>query len=269
MLILTAHHFSTYIMTANVSYYQSKKEFRQFVTISIPDLIQLKNEGNQTSFNALVLKLMPGIRRYINERLTAAMSKGHFSKGKYKVDDFIDQIFIEIYDTIGTIKNGKKFYVWLLKKTNNLLNTAIEKEEFDETFFENIDDFSKPEWEAMQERYGADANGDFVMIEELDDISYNHNDYVLNHVFIEDKEKDVIKKIDKGLTTEEIKNHITMVLHNLPPAMQNVFELTTNHYLDLEEIAQIRNSTTEEVEGLLKDAKKALQLSFFNRYELG
>jgi DNA-directed RNA polymerase specialized sigma subunit len=83
------------------------------------------------------------------------------------------------------------------------------------------------------------------MIEELDDISYNHNDYVLNQVFIEDKGKDVIKKIDKGLTTEEIKNHITMVLHNLPPAMQNVFELTTNHYLDLEEIAQIRNSTTE------------------------
>ena len=84
MLILTDHHFSTYIMTANVSYYQSKKEFRQFVTISIPDLIQLKKEGNQTSFNALVLKIMPGIRRYINERLTAAMSKGYFPKGSIR-----------------------------------------------------------------------------------------------------------------------------------------------------------------------------------------
>jgi DNA-directed RNA polymerase specialized sigma24 family protein len=255
-------------MTANVSYYQSKKEFRVFVVNSFPNLIQLKKEGNQASFSELEFKIMPGIRRYVNERLTAAMTKGHFSKGKYKADDFIDQIFIEIYDSIDTIKNGKKFYVWLLKKTNDLLDNAIEKEEFDEFFFKNIDDYSKPEWDAMQEKYGVDAAGDFVMIEELDDMSYNHNDYVLNSVFIEDKEKGFIKTIDKDLSAEEIQNHITMVLHNLPSALQNVFDLTTNHHLDLEEIAQIRSSTVEEVEGLLIDAKKALQLSFFNRYEL-
>jgi RNA polymerase sigma factor (sigma-70 family) len=255
-------------MTTTVSYYQSKREFRLFVAKTFPSLIQLKKEGNQASFNALVLKIMPDIRKYVNLRLKTAIKKGHFHKEKYKAEDFIDQLFIEIYDNIDAIENEKYFYIWLFKKTNKLLEDVIVEEEFDELFFKNIDDYSKPEWDAMQEKYSTDGGGDLVMIEELDDMSYNHNDYSLNRVFIEDNEKDLIKKIDKDLSAEEIKNHITMVLHNLPLPMRDVFELFINQQLEIEEIAQIRNSTVSEVEQLLKDAKKAVQLSFFNRYPL-
>jgi len=103
------------------------------------------------------------------------------------------------------------------------------------------------------------------MIEELDDRSYNHNDYTLNHVFIEDDEKELTNKIDKSLSEDEIDKHINMVLNNLPLAMHNVFDLFTNQQFSIEEIAEIRNSSITEVEKLLTDAKKALQLSLFNR----
>ncbi|MEH6765711.1 MAG: sigma-70 family RNA polymerase sigma factor [Aequorivita antarctica] len=253
-------------MKPNASYYQSKKEFRLFVTTSFPTLIQLKKEGKQASFNELVLKIMPQIRQYVNERLNRAIKKGNFSKGKYKADDFIDQLFIEIYDNIEAVENEKYFYLWLFKKTNELLEDAIVEEEYDDLFFKNIDEYSKPEWDEMQEKYSTDGGGDLLMIEELDDMSYNHNDYTLNHVFIEDKEKGLIEKIDKDISEETIQNHINLVLHNLPLASRNVFELYTNQQLELEEIAHIRNTTVTKVEQLLKDAKKALQLSFFNRY---
>ncbi|AUC82159.1 sigma-70 family RNA polymerase sigma factor [Lacinutrix sp. Bg11-31] len=255
-------------MQTNVSYYESKKEFRLFVTNSFSSLIQLKKEDSQTSFNALVLKIMPEIKMYVNGRLDTAIKKGDFSKGKYKADDFIDQLFIEIYDNIEDVENEKDFYMWLFKKTNDLLEDAIVEEEFDEIFFKNIDDYSKPEWDEMQEKYSVDAGGDLLMVEELDDMSYNHNDYVLSDVFIEDSEQALISKIDKNLSIQDIKNHTAMVLHNLPLAMRNVFELYTNQKLTLEEIAQIRNSTINEVGQVLKDAKKALQVSFFNRYPL-
>jgi RNA polymerase sigma factor (sigma-70 family) len=253
-------------MQSNIPYYQSKIEFRLFVTNTFSNLIILKKEGNQASFNELVLKIMPEIRKYVNGRLNTALKKGHFSKGKYKADDFIDQLFIEIYDNIEAVENEKDFFLWLFKKTNDLLEDVIVKEEFDEFFFKNIDDYSRPEWDEMQEKYSTDGDGDLVMIEELDDMSYNHNDYTLNHVFIEDNEKGLIEKLDKDISHEKIQNHITMVLHNLPLAMRNVFELFTSQHLDLEEIAQIRNSTVNEVEQLLKDAKKAIQVSLFNRY---
>jgi len=257
-------------MQTDISYFQNRKEYRLFVTRSFPDLIKLKKEGDQTSFNALVLKIMPQIRQYINTQLNTAIRKGHFSKNKYKADDIIDQLFIEIYDHIEDVEQDENFYLWLFKKTNELLDDISVDEEFDDYFLKNIDDYSKPEWDAMQEKYSSDADGDghLRMIEEFDDRSYNHNDYTLNHVFIENDEKDLVKKIDKDLSAEEIQHHIAMVLHNLPLEMRNVFELFSIQHLELEEIAQIKNKTFEEVDRLLKEAKKAIQLSFFNRYSI-
>lgn len=257
-------------MKTNVSYYQNIKEFRLFVTQSYSQLIQLKKEGNQASFNDLVLKIMPQIRQYINTQLNIAIRKGHFSKNKFKADDIIDQLFIEIYDHIEDVKKADDFYVWLFKKTNDLLEDITVEEEFDEFFFKNIDDYTRPEWDAMQEKYSSDADGDghLLMIEEFEDRSYNHNDYTLNHVFIENDEKDLIKKIDKDLSDEDVKHHIELVLHNLPVNMRKVFELANIQHLELEEIAQIRHQTLEEVKQLLNDAKKALQVSLFNRYSV-
>ncbi|WP_458626065.1 RNA polymerase sigma factor [Winogradskyella sp. PC D3.3] len=118
----------------------------------------------------------------------------------------------------------------------------------------------------MEENFSTDGGGDYVMIEDLEDRSYNHNDYTLNHVFIEDDEKKLTEKIDSDLSEEQIQNHIKMVLHNLPLPMRSVFELSTQQHFELEEIAKIQNTTIEEVKELLKSAKKALQVSLFNRY---
>jgi DNA-directed RNA polymerase specialized sigma24 family protein len=253
-------------MQTNISYYQNKNEFRLFVTNTFSNLIQLKKEGNQDSFNELVLKIMPEIRKYVNGRLKTAIKKGHFSKGKYKADDFIDQLFIEIYDNIEDVKSEQYFYLWLFKKTNDLLEDIIVEEEFDDFFFKNIDNYSKPEWDEMQEKFSTDGDGDLIMIEELDDMSYNHNNYNLNHVFVEDNEKALVEKLDRKLDEEKIQKHIEMVLQNLPLNMYNVFDLFTNQHLELEEIALIRNTTLEDVEQLLKGVRKTLQISLFNRY---
>ena len=253
-------------MKNNNTYYKVREELRVTIKESLPNLMKLKKEENKTEFNNLLLQLVPNIRRYIIKRIKTAIQKNHFPKNKYLPNDFIGQLFIETYDHIEAFKNEKEFYLWLFKKTNELLEDAIEEEEFDEIFFKNIDDYSKPEWDEMQENYSTDAGGDLLMIEELDDRSYNHNDYTLNHVFVENKEKSLIDKIDKNLNAEEIKNHIAMVLHHLPLPMRTVYELHTDQHLELQEIAQIRNNTLEEVEQLLYKAKKALKMSFSNRY---
>lgn len=245
-----------------------KNEFRLLVFETFKTITQFKKKNDRESFNKSVLKIMPEMKKYINGRLNTAIKKGHFSKGKYKADDIIDQLFIDIYDTIDDIDNENKFHLWLFKKTNELLDDIIIEEEFDDFFYKNIDDYSQPEWDEMQEMFSTDADGDLMMIEELDDLSYNHNNYTLNHVFIEDNEKALIEKLDRSLDEEKIQNHIAMVLQNLPSKMRNVFELYANHYLTLEEIAQIRDITLDEAKHLLNDAKKSLQISLFNRYPL-
>tara|TARA_B110000503_G_scaffold136286_1_gene218351 strand:+ start:102 stop:911 length:810 start_codon:yes stop_codon:yes gene_type:complete len=256
-------------MQSNTSLSQNKKEFRLFVTTSFSNLVQLKEEGDKASFNKLVLEIIPELRRYVNGRLSTALQKGHFPKGKYKAEDFIDQLFIEIYDHIEAVENQEYFYLWLCKKVNQLLDDSIVEEEFDDVFFQNIDDYSKPEWDEMdemEEKFSTNGGGDLLLIEELDDLSYNNNDYELNHVFVEDKEKELIEKLDKELSAEKIQRHIAMVLHNLPSKMRSVFELTTQQQMGLEEVAELQNSTLEAVKELYHDAQEALRLSFLNRY---
>ncbi|MEM5538225.1 MULTISPECIES: RNA polymerase sigma factor [unclassified Olleya] len=253
-------------MNTNIKYYQSKNEFRLFVKQSHSDLLQFKNEGDKDAFNNLVLKILPVLRNYINRQLNVYISQGHFSKGKYKGDDIIDQLFIEIYDHIEDVKHEKDFYAWLYLKVDQIMEDIKVEEEFNDFFFKNIDTYSKPEWDAMEEKYTKDADGDLLLIEELSDSSYNHNDYELKPIFIEENEVDFINKIDKHLKQDEAKKHTAFVVGNLPNAMRQVFELFTNEHLSFEEIAVVRKLSITEVKKLFNDAKKALQISLFNRY---
>lgn len=252
-------------MKSSILYHQENK-FRIVVEKTFSYLIKSKKDDDKVTFSKQLLKILPEVKKYINGRLNTAIKKGHFSKEKYKDDDIVNQLFIEIYKHIEEIPNKKDFYLWLFKKTNTLLDDIIIDEEFDDFFFKNIDTYSKPEWDAMHEKFSTNGDGDLLMIEELDDSSYKKDDYTLSDVFIEDKEKQIVEKLDKDLNQEAINRHFQLVLHNLPLAMQTVFELYTKRFLSIEEIAKLRNTTISEVEKILNDTKEALKISIFNRY---
>ena len=159
-----------------LKYFESKKEFNVFVASTFSDMVQFKKENDKLDFNNLLLKDLHQVKRYITKRLSTALTKGNLPKGKYKVDDFIDQLFIEVYDHFDEVQNKEELHLWLFKKADELLDDTIADEEFDDYFFRNIDDYSKPEWDAMEEKFSTDGGGDYVMIDELDDISYPKND---------------------------------------------------------------------------------------------
>ena len=130
-------------MEGSVYIYQSKKEFHLFVANTYRDLTRLKKEGDLSSFNNLLLKSISEVKRYINKNLNRALTNGKIDRNKYKANDFIDQLFIEVYEHIDEIKNEKEFYPWLFKKVDELMGDILEEEEFDSLFFENIDNYSK------------------------------------------------------------------------------------------------------------------------------
>jgi RNA polymerase sigma factor (sigma-70 family) len=247
------------------TYYKIRKQLRVSIKQTFPNLLKFKQEENKVEFNNLLLDAVPEIRKYIIKRVQTAIQKNHFPKNKYVPNDFIDQLFIETYDQIENFSGDDEFYVWLYKKTNELLEDAFIKEEFDDLFFKNIDDYSKQEWEQMEENYTAESDGDLIMKEELDDISYYKNPYSLDDVFIENTESELVHKIDEKLHQEQADKHIEIVLHNLPLPSRNVFELYTKQHLTIPEIAEVRNISILEAEQLLESARESLKASLFNR----
>lgn len=256
-------------MKYTITTYENKQEFHLFVEKTYTDLARSKEKDNRKAFNTLLLQILPEVKQYITKKLNTALSKGLVSKNKYNPEGIKNQLFIEAYDHFEEIDGKENLHPWLFKKAEELLDDILTEEEFDDIFFKNIDDYSKPEWEAMEEKFSTDGDGDLVMTDELDDISYNKNDYVLNHVFIEDGKEELIEKLDKQLGKETLKKHRDMVLRQLPLPMRDVFELATEYKFDMEQIANIRNENLEKVQQLLKDARKSLKASFFNRYNIG
>ncbi len=256
-------------MKNTIDFKKQRREFHVFVASAYYDLARFKKEGNTTAFNALLLKTMPEVKRYIQKSLYAAMVNKQIDSGRYKSDDFVDQLFIEAYDHFDEVANKENLYLWLFKKANELLEDALLEEEFDSLFFENIDNYSKPEWDAMEEKFSTDGDADLVMMEELDDMSYPKNDYVLNPIFVEDDSKEFIAQLDRNLSAENIRKHANMVLRQLPVPMRKVFQLYNEHRFELKEIAIIQKCSVQEVETLLEAARKNLQATFFNRYQTG
>jgi len=256
-------------MKNKINLYSKKIEFHTFVVEAYQQLVNYKRAHDTKSFNALFLEILPEVRKYVKRRLATAISKGQIDKNKYSPDDFIDQLFVEAYDHIDKIEDAEELHPWLFKKVDELLADILIEEEFDTLFFENIENYSKPEWDEMIEKFSTDGGGDLVMIEELDDISYadSKSNYLQNHVFQQDTDNELIAKLDKELDQENLSKHIQVVLHHLPSSMRRVYELSSEHHFSVSQIARIRSISEQEVRELLEGAKRCIRISFLGRYQ--
>lgn len=243
-----------------------KMQYDVFVKQVLPHLKQLTEADQQIPFNELLDRLLPPVKRYIARRLRTAKKKKTIPVGKYKVDDFVDELYILAYEHIQKVKEDIHLSSWLFQQADELLEDAITEEEFDHIFMENIDNYSQQEWDEMEENFSTDGDGDLVMEEELDDFSYPKHDYTLADVFVEDYETDIIEKLSNELSEKEIHQHINTVLHLLPTPMRTTFNLAVNQQFELAEIADIKKIMVEEVEQYLTDARKYIFLSFENRF---
>lgn len=247
-------------MENNVNYSLAPREFHAIVSGTFSYLVQSKKDKDVTAFNQLLLKTLPEIKKYIARRLNRAIKKGKITSDSYQVNDIVDQLFIEVYDNIEEVKHENDFYLWLFKKADALLEGILIDEEFDQLFFEDIKNFSTPQWKDLEEKYTIDGGQDFVLMEELDNTTYTTNEYQLQDVFIEDNEKELIDKLDKEMSQEKIDRYINMVLYNLPPLMVSVFELHTKYKFKFTEIAAIKNISQQEVNQLIEKTRKKISI---------
>lgn len=240
--------------------------FHAIVRDTFLQLQEFKKQDDQTAFNDSMEKILPGVKNYVAHWLSHAIKNEKIPSGKYKIDDFVDELYIMAYDHFQAIKSDKDFHIWLFRKTEELLEDTEVKEDFDKLFFKNIDNYTKDEWAEMEEKYSIDGGGDFVMEEELNDLSYHKNDYVLADVFIEDGEKPIIEKLSKELKEQQINRHINFVLHHLPLTEITVFDLAVRQVFKPEEIAKIKQISLTEVEEYLSNVRHSIRVSFKKRY---
>ncbi len=239
--------------------------FQREVAAGYQELKKWKAEGRREAFNEKLLSLLPEVKRYITRGLRLALAKGVISHNKYKPEDFFDQLFLDVYDRFGEVPGKEAFYPWLFARAESLLEEMEVKEIFDAYLFEDLGKFSSAERAEMDESYSTDGDGDLVMMDELDDISYKDRQTLLRNIFLDDAHEDLMALTEVGATHDGAESQLDNVLFELPANLRSLFELAYEQGFSPEDIARIKNMEPRQVNDQLKKARTQLRLALGDR----
>ena len=254
-------------MKNTLHYDQRQAEFHRYVNESFQSLKRLRSEDKARAFNELLLKVLPDVKRYITRGLRIALSKGVISHNKYKPEDLFDQLIIDVYDQLDEVKDPSEFHAWLFQRADKLLEDMEVEEEFATYFYDDIDAYSRAEREQMKEEYSTDGDGDLVMLEELDDISYKNREYLLKNLFLDDSHEELMALLERKEGKESPERLVETAIFNLPPTMRSVFELASEQLFTPADIALIKGFSVEQIEKMLTRARDLLRDTFIDEFQ--
>lgn len=254
-------------MKNTLHYDQRQAEFHRYVNESFQTLKRLRAEDKKRAFTELLLKVLPDVKRYITRGLRIALSKGVISHNKYKPEDLFDQLIIDIYDKLDEVRDTDEFHAWLFQKADKLLEDMEVEEEFATYFYDDIDAYSRAEQEQMKEEYSTDGDGDLVMLEELDDISYKNREFVLQNIFLDDSHEELMALLERKEVQKDPERLLESAIFNLPPVMRSVFELASEQFFTTADIALIKGISVERIDKMLTRARDLLQDTFKDEFQ--
>jgi len=242
-----------------------KTSFSALIKEAFPKLKAYRKAEDVMQFNKVLSVILSGVKKYMAGQLNRAVRNGIVPRNKYRVEELLDELYLVTYEHIHEI-DEENLLTWLFQKSDELLSNIFKEEAFRKVYVENIDDLTKPEWDEMEEKMTTDADGDLILEEELDDISYPKNDYVLDDILVRHIEKGIYDKLSKDLSEKEIHQQIDFTLHHLPIMLQSIFDLSVVYQFSPDEIAEIKKMPVDEVRRHLAQAKKSIQLRFEKKY---
>jgi DNA-directed RNA polymerase specialized sigma24 family protein len=128
----------------------------------------------------------------------------------------------------------------------------------------SVEDMVNKELEELEEDFTADAEGEIVMLDDLDDISYHQKEYSANDNILLIAPEQVneiagIYNLQKGNLTEEQTKRIGKTYSRLPELSMSVFDHYVFAKLTFEQIAEIHRISVEKVTQMLNVIKKRFE----------
>ena len=218
-----------------------------------------KHNNDRAAFNKVLEEFLPQLKRYVANRLRTAVRKGWIPKGMYDPMDIVDEVYLEVFEQFSEADmEPAKLRIRLFQLAERKLAEIIEQER------EHMRDLSiealmEQELKTLEEHITADADGEVVFIEELDDISYHLDDdkpkvWLLDEGF----EEELLEVLDlpKEILQDKAKRSVlAQTYQNLPTLSRIVLELRTRGGLSVAEIAEVRGMDEKQVEQLLAATK--------------
>ena len=221
------------------------------------NLKYFEEKMSQSVFDKKVLSAIQHLHPYVKHRLYIAESIGILPKNMFSSSGIIDDSIVELYNK-GFDKDAEMnaIKLELFKIVERHLKTLFKKEAFHKNTL-STDFFLKDELESLNEIYTIDEDFDFIMNDELNDISYKQQNNQ-NHMFLYDIDDSTIFNAFevKDVTPKSKEKFLGSIYSRLPMKVSDIIDLYAFGKLDYNEISKVKQLDIERVEKIFKAFNK-------------
>lgn len=226
----------------------------------VSDLKEMKTNQAREVFNHLLKDLLKDVARYIRRRIKAAEMTTAIRRGKFKIQELLDELYLMIYERIDDIpETAVKINHWLYQMADELLAKLFREVEFEKTHFKDLGKIVESEYRSLQDAFTIDAEQEIIPMEELDEYHRKPDWYAADDLIFGEDEDSLLDEITLHVNQKEIHMLIEKELAKLPIFKRTIMDLYLINQLSVEEIAAMKEISTGKVEDIIEDINKDLK----------
>ena len=214
---------------------------------------KLNDKSAQKAFNNKVVSVTQLLQAYVKHRLYIAESTKIIPKNMFKSNDIIDEGIAKFYEAGYNIDADKAtIKISLFKIVDSDLDDLFKNEAFHQNTM-STHTILESELEGLEENFTVDEGFDFIMNEELSDISYKQ-DLDDKHVFLYDDNNISIKDAFgiSDISIHRNKHLLGKFYTWLPLKVSDIVDLFVFGKLSFDEIAKVKSIESKRVERVLE-----------------
>ena len=219
-------------------------------------LDKINAKETKSAFDKKVLSVIQHLHPYVKHRLYIAESMRVIPKNMYSSNGVIDESIARFYENGYDIDiEANTLKLKLFKYVDEELSLIFKKEAFHKNTI-STNSILEEELDGLEEKYTIDDGFDYVMNDELNDISYKQ-DHKHKHLFLYNEDENSVLSAFKleDLSETKSKELLGSLYSWLPLNVSSIIDLLIFGKLSFEEIAKVKSIEVKRVEFIYEEVK--------------
>lgn len=225
----------------------------------------IKEESNDLS-NQLLGIIHKDISNYVERRLKSAEMISVIRRGKFQLQELLDEIYLIAYRKIPDIPEKALHNIaWIYHIADDYLAELFEELKFEKENIERLGDFVETEYSSNQDIYTFNADHKIIPMEELDGYEELSEVYMVNDLFVSDTENSILDEITLRHNQQQINKIIKKEINKLPLYKRTIIDLFLIDQMNIDEISSIKKLLNTEVEAVINEVSKDLKRKLLSK----
>ncbi|MFV0539867.1 MAG: hypothetical protein ACK5MZ_01335 [Aestuariibaculum sp.] len=214
--------------------------------------------------NKMILATTQQLHPYAKHRLYIGESVGILPKNMYSSNGIINESIIRYFKNNDILEiSSEALKRELFKQTDQELYSVFKKEAFHKDTI-STNTFLNEEIDGLDEHFTVDEDFDFIMDDELSDISYKQNKYH-KESFLYSDEGNLILNAFKVIVPKHksTRDFIGSMYSRLPLNVSSIVDLYVFGKLSVYEIAHVKDIEPKRVNRILETVKQTFETNLY------